>query len=177
MLTITAEDETDANKLYELMNPVLENKNYMGDVYNSTLGYNPLDVFDRYLVSCILKKYENLMPENIRSRVQCNESDIINDIMTIRKDVDEDLLEGLIVKYITIITGWEYMGDNHRIVSSIDDVLLDVLDNAELISLDVGTVEESDIPMEYDDDETYLDDSEENVLDDEINLEDEEVDE
>ena len=107
--TVHAESEEDLDFIFGILNPT-DSKEEMGKVYEDSLGYNPLDFFDKKTLS---KKFDEFLtdaPSSIQSELKEKRNGIL-DRSLLQRDRDEDAhLSMILASEIYAETGWSAPG-------------------------------------------------------------------
>lgn len=101
----TASSEEDLDYLLLLMAPS-DDRDEMGEVYQNTLGYDPINYFDEKYIT---KSFEDIMenaPISIKESLLAEKDKIIGKVIDKKKLEIDSMLLNILVKEIFEETGW-----------------------------------------------------------------------
>jgi hypothetical protein len=142
--TILAESEEDLDYLFMILKPS-DDREEMAAVYETVLGYNPMDYHDRLYLNRAFDHIISTAPIDVKEILEENKEDIIEAVIIQRNAENENHLAAICQSVIMNETGW-----------SPEDTALDL----EMIEFD-DPYEDDEIDDIDDDDDSYDDEEDE----------------
>lgn len=146
MRTVTAESEDDVDYLLKLMHPS-DDRFEMGEVYNNTLGYNPINYFDEQYLKKVYDRVVQNAPESLVFKLQKRKDEIIEKVLMRKLSNIDEYLYQILLTVIEEETGW---------IDSDLEALRPTIENFDLDDDDEELFDEDD--DSFDDDEDDDDD-------------------
>lgn len=142
MRTVTAESERDVDYLLKLMNPS-DDRTEMGEVYDKTLGYNPINYFDEQYLKKAYDKILESAPDSLKWKLQNRKEDIIEKVLTLKLSTIDEFLYKTLIRVIEEETGWSD-ADLENLSPTIDNFDLEEEDEEELFDEDADDFDDDD---------------------------------
>lgn len=148
MRIVTADSEDDVDYLLKLMQPS-DDRDEMGKVYDTTLGYNPINYFDEQYLKKAYDKIVNCAPDSLKIKLQKRKDEIIEKVLMRKISGINEYLYQILIAVIEEETGWADP-DLEILSPTIDNFDLEEDDDEELFDEDA-----SDFDSDDDDDDEF----------------------
>lgn len=100
-----ASSDEDVDFLIQLMQPT-DNQEEMGHVYMDTLGYNPIEYFDRRKLETAYSTIMDVAPDSLKSDLNTVKPGIIEHVIAMKAHLNDDYLLYMLLSEISAETGW-----------------------------------------------------------------------
>lgn len=148
--TVTSTSEEDVDKVLKLLNPTSENE--MGEVYEATLGYNPITYFDEKAVAATLDKIIDAAPNKAGQILTDKKEEVVANTIKYFSYGKIGMLETMLEKAVNEVVPSE-IWDGDEIRKAFDTIESESLDSLYLSGDDDDDEDDDESLNRFDDED------------------------